>query len=114
MNSGTMFHELSEFFNRNFFNQNGTVKILTYDGVYVYNVFCVMETKITFNYIQTNFGTDEEYVSFINTLAKKSKRKKQNPTFTADDRILTLSTCTNAHNSAYRYCISAYLVEIQT
>ena len=114
MNSGAMFHELSEFFSRSFFNKYGTIKILTYDGVYVYNVFCVMETKITFNYIQTEFTSDAEYVSFINTLAKKSRRKKTNPVFTADDRILTLSTCTNAHNSAYRYCISAYLVEIQT
>lgn len=114
MNSGTMFHELSEFFYTNFYKQYGTIKILTYDGVYVYNVFCVMETKITFNYIQTDFSTDEEYLSFINTLAKKSRRKKENPVFTADDRLLTLSTCTNAHNSAYRYCISAYLVEIQT
>lgn len=114
MNTGTMFHELSNFFSKSFFNQYGTIKILTYDGVYVYNVFCVMETKITFNYIQTDFSTDDEYLSFINTLAKKSSRKKENPVFTADDRLLTLSTCTNAHNSAYRYCISAYLVEIQT
>lgn len=114
MNTGAMFHQLSEFFSRSFFNKYGTVKILTYDGVYVYNVFCVMETEISFNYIQTDFASDEEYVAFINTLAKKSRRKKDNPKFTAEDRIITLSTCTNAHNNAYRYCISAYLVEIQT
>lgn len=114
MNTGAMFHDLSEFFNKKFFNEHGTIKILTYDGIYVYEVFCVMETEITFNYIQTDFSTDEDFISFAKTLAKKSRRKKESYNFGANDRILTLSTCTNAHNSSYRYCISAYLKEIQT
>ncbi len=114
MNTGAMFHQLSDFFNKNFFNKNGTIRILTYDGVYVYKVFCVMETKITYNYIQTNFPTGDDFVSFVNDLAKKSRYKKDRPVFSESDKILTLSTCTNAHNNSYRYCISAYLEEIQT
>jgi len=114
MNSGAMFHELSEFFSKSFFNEYGTIKILTYDGVYVYDVYCVMRTRITFNYIKTDFTTDAEFVSFMNTMAKKSQYSKDRPAFTEKDRILTLSTCTNSHDSSRRYCISAYLREIQT
>ena len=114
MNSGAMFHELSEFFNRSFFNQYGTIKILTYNGVYVYDVYCVMRARVTFNYIKTDFETDEDFVSFVNSLEKKSQFTKEHNKFTGEDRVLTLSTCTNSHNSTYRYCISAYLKEIQT
>lgn len=113
MNSGAMFHQLSKFFNKSFFKENGTVRILTDDGVYVYEIYSVSEVKATFNYIQTYFSTDEEFMELVGELVKKSKYQNEPYEFDKDDKLLTLSTCTNAHNNAYRYCISAYLVEIQ-
>ena len=39
--------------------------------------------------------------------------KVDDVTFDENDKILTLSTCTNAHNANERYSLQAVLVEIR-
>ena len=45
-------------------------------------------------YIQSNFSSDEEYISFLNTIKNRSTYK-YDVNISKEDKILTLSTCTN-------------------
>ncbi len=77
----------------------------------VWQVFAWYETTTAFNYINTYFSGDAEYVEFLNSLQSKnmvSAFEKFN--FTPEDRILTLSTCKGV-NSDVRIAIHAVLVK---
>lgn len=114
MNAGTMFYDLSKFFGSSFYkNNDNTVTILTDDGVYIYRVYTVFRSSVQYNFIRTLFGSNAEYLLFANEMAEHSRYQKTGHVFTKDDRLLTLTTCTNDHDSGYRYVIGAYLEEIR-
>jgi len=64
----------------------------------VFQVFSIYVTDIKFNYIKTSFASDDEYVSFLKQIRKKSTTPLPAVSLSADDRILTFSTCTAADN----------------
>ena len=59
-------------------------------------------------YIQTSFSDNTEYESFLETITNRSV-KNFNVQLTADDTILTLSTCAN--NNEYRVVLHAKLIK---
>ncbi len=113
--SGKMFSELDKFFTKSFFNTYKNIYIYTENGIYVYEVFNVTKMSIEVDYIQTRFELPKDFIEFGYAMKAHSIYQKEikDVQFGADDRILTLSTCTNAHNAAERYCIQAKLVEIK-
>ncbi|MGM9681383.1 MAG: class B sortase [Eubacteriales bacterium] len=111
--SGTMFSSLGNYFTKSFFNAHPYIYLYTMDGIFVYEVFNVSKVSSSSDYIRTYFKTPEDFVAFAEDKAASSVFVKEDLTFTGDDRILTLSTCTNAHNPAERYCIQAILVEVR-
>ena len=77
----------------------------------VWQVFAWYETTTAFNYIRTYFSNDTDYVNFLNTLQSKNTISAfESFQFTADDRILTLSTCKGS-NSDVRIAMHAVLVK---
>lgn len=115
MMSGAMFSCISDFFNRNYFNENRYIYIYTEAGIYVYKTFSIRKIKVNkdVSYITTYFANDEDYVAFLNKQKKDSAVKVDDITLTAESKIITLSTCTNAHNDNERYSLQAVLVDIQ-
>lgn len=115
MLSGAMFSCISDFFNRNYFNENRYIYIYTDQGIYVYKTFNIYKVKIDkdVSYIRRNFESGEEFVDFCNSMLQKSAVKVDDVDFNENDRIITLSTCTNSHNDNERYCLQAKLVEIR-
>lgn len=115
MMSGAMFSCISDFFSRNYFNENRYIYIYTESGIYVYKTFSIRKIKVNkdVSYITTYFATDDDYVAFLNKQKKDSAVKVDDVTLTAESKIITLSTCTNAHNDNERYSLQAVLVEIQ-
>lgn len=113
VNSGTMFSCLCNYFTKSYFNAHPEIYLYTMDGIFVYEVFNVSKVSSTSDYIRTYFKTPEDFVTFAQEKAASSVFVNEDITFTGDDRILTLSTCTNAHNPAERYCIQAKLVEVR-
>jgi len=95
-NRVTMFHSLRYYVrNPNFFKDHPYIIITTDCNVMVYEIFATFTTCINFNYIQVKFDEPEEFEKLLSELIKRSiYRPKGIPT--ADDKILTLSTCTNA------------------
>jgi len=64
----------------------------------VFQVFSIYVTDIKFNYIKTWFSSDDEYVDFLKQIRKKNTTPLPAVSLTADDRILTFSTCTASEN----------------
>ncbi len=94
MNTATiMFAPLLEFAISEEAFQNKTVNIITRDGVYTYEIFSVYDTKASYNYTQTYFSSDAEFINFAERCKSKSIYQKD-VEFTADSKLLTLSTCT--------------------
>lgn len=113
LTSGTMFSILSKYFTKSFLDEHPDVYIYTNGGIYIYRIFNVAKVAASSGYIRSYFPDGASFVEFANKMAAKSVHKDENLTFDEGDRILTLSTCTNAHISSERYCIQAKLVEIR-
>lgn len=115
MMSGAMFSCISDFFSKSYFNENRYIYIYTEEGIYVYKTFSIRKIKVNkdVSYITTYFANDEDYVTFLNKQKKDSAVKVDDITLTAESKIITLSTCTNAHNDNERYSLQAVLVDIQ-
>lgn len=109
MSSGVMFQNLTYFENKDFYNENKIITVNTLYGNYLFEVFSVYETPISFLYIKTNFYTRTAWLDFINEVKDKSMHESDIE-LKEEDVVLTLSTCTNRHDSNYRFVIHAKLL----
>jgi sortase B len=108
MKNGTMFHNLMEYKDEDFFRAH---RVFRFDTLYEdceWEIFSAYVTSTEFYYIQTNFSGDEEWLSFLNTVRQKSKFDT-GVQLTADDVVITLSTCTYEFDNA-RFVIHARLI----
>lgn len=88
--------------------RNQLINIITPDGLYVYKLFSIYDTKSTYNYIETYFATDDDFMSFVERCKDRSIWESDveiKPT----DRILTLSTCT-VRGDGMRWALHAVLI----
>ncbi len=115
MSSGAMFACISDFFSRSYFMENRYIYIYTENGIYVYKTFSIRKIRVDkdVSYITTYFATGDKFVQFSTKQLNASAVKPGDVTFSENDSIITLSTCTNAHRDTERYSLQAVLVEIQ-
>jgi len=73
-----------------------------------WKVFSIYKVPLTSDYLFTEFSTDEEFVSFANSLKSRSVYDF-GVTINDDDKILTLSTCQNSGKN--RLVVHAVLVK---
>ncbi len=106
--SGTMFHDVEKFFNEEMFN-NTYIVIYTMDGIYYYEPFAIYKAKYDYQYFRTGFSSADDFIAFTDEIQGNSSLTKDIE-FTENDRVLTLSTCTNIINSE-RYALHARLVK---
>lgn len=72
---------------------NHFIKIQTGDVNTVWQVFSWYETTSTADYTRINFSSDQEFIDYANKLQSRNQIPQlQTFTFTADSKILTLST----------------------
>jgi sortase B len=109
---GQMFHELTKFLDPTFFKNNRYVTIYTLDGVYRYEVFAMYQTISTYRYCQLAFANDRLFGEWCAEMKANSLHAIDVGEFTADSKILTLSTCTNGVQTD-RYALQAKLVSIE-
>lgn len=91
--NGTMFHDVLKFDDEEFFN-NTLIYIYTLDGAYIYKPFSIYQTASDYNYIQTAFDSESEFLSFADKV-KGNSHIASDESIAAGDKIITLSTCTN-------------------
>ena len=109
---GHMFHQLTRFLDKSFFEEHKYVTIYSFSGVYKYEIFSIYETEATYKYCQFSFETDEEFIEWCNEMKNNSIYKRETPEFTPQTKILTLSTCTNGEET-HRYSVQARLVSVE-
>src|SRR5699024_8753004 len=92
MKDGSMFQHITKFLDEDFFNEHRTIEFDTLYEHYEAEVFAVYNTLTTFDYIQTYFENDTDYETLLTDIKGNSKFKTD-VEVTADDKIITLSTC---------------------
>ena len=114
--SVSMFHDVTLFFQKEYF-ENYYVYVYTMDGLYIYEPFAVYEAAYDDEYFRMEFASAEEFLEFAAEAQTLSEAKDPDSfqlltkdfTFTEQDRILTLSTCTNGYYTQ-RYALHAKLI----
>ena len=109
--SGSMFHGVELFKDEEIF-KSALIYIYTMDGVYIYQPFSFYDTRAASGYIRTGFESKEDFVQFSAEMRERS-RFDSGPVVDEDDRIITLSTCTNTSADG-RYALHAVLVDYIT
>lgn len=98
----SMFTEVANYQYSNFFNNHPTVYFDIGDDSTEYEVvgaIIINMNKKTYNYTRSNFGNGDDFIDFVTTLYDNCSVKKDGVTFSENDSVITLSTCTNRNNS---------------
>lgn len=112
MLNGSMFASLHNFEDEDFFDENNTIFLLTKDKVYTYLIYAAY-TYDDRHILNSFFFDDKEVVQeyFDSTLDPHTYNGnvRERVELTADDHVLTLSTCTNGAANT-RYLVQGVLV----
>ena len=73
-----------------------------------WQIFSIYTIPVTTDYLETEFNSDGDYLSFLNMLSKRSIYDFKQ-TLTAEDKILTLATCSNGTKN--RLVVHAKLIK---
>lgn len=92
MRDDTMFNQLTKFLEEDFFINNSTIYFDTQYASYDAIIFSAYYTTTDFYYIQTDFNTEDEFLSLVEEMKEKSLYKRD-VEINEGDTILTLSTC---------------------
>ncbi|HLR09386.1 MAG TPA: class B sortase [Bacillota bacterium] len=92
MKDGSMFKHLTKFLDRDFFTNHRTFDFDTLYDSYNAEIFAVYNTTTDFNYIQTDFDSDEDFEQLLADIRNESLYETDVDVDT-DDQIITLSTC---------------------
>lgn len=112
MRNGSMFGSLKKFRNAEYFEENDTIYIYVQGHILKYKIYSAFVHDDSHILYSFDFENTEEYQKFIDmTLNPKTKVKnvREGVKVTTDDRIITLSTCTNKDTE--RYLVVAVLEE---
>ena len=103
---GSMFASLRNVLKENWYSDenNLTIKLYLPSGEIQYKVFSVYEIRAESYYTTPTFASDATFLEFLNTI-KSHSIHNFNVDLTAEDQILTLSTCSN--NNAFRTVLHA-------
>lgn len=99
---GTLKNILTEEWKNN--TDNHIIPFITENEKSEYQVFSVYKIEIEDYYITTNFETNNEFQRFVNVIKSRSEKDFEIDV-SANDNILTLSTC--ADNNKYRIVLHA-------
>jgi len=106
MRDGSMFTALMKYKKKqSFFEENSIIRFDTLYEEIKWEIFSVYITTADDPYTTISFSSDEEYLKFLEKIKRKSMYKKDME-LTADDQILTLSTCTYEYDDA-RFVVHA-------
>ncbi len=109
MTNGTMFNHVTRFYDASVF-YNTQIVVYTFDGIYTYEPFNIFSTHSAFPYFTTYFPEKQDMIDFCQEMQSYSKHNR-GLTFTGDEKLLTLSTCTNVGDG--RYVLHARLIKVE-
>lgn len=101
MANGSMFGDIAEFKRKSFLKKHPYVYIATADTVRKYEIFAAYETPVDSKTYEIDFSQE--------ALAHYEKNADKSVSITADDKILTLSTCVGDGTYETRWVVQAVL-----
>lgn len=104
MKDGSMFASLKKFRNKEFRQRHPSFSVYTSTGAYEYQVFATYTTSPDSVAYTVGFANDEEFMNYIN-IVKNWSDVDYGVDVTAEDKIITLSTCVN--DNVDRYVVHA-------
>ena len=110
--SGVMFGTLYKTANKDWYT-NPENQIITFNTLYEnmkFQIFSIYRVPKTNDYLKVYFKDDNDFLDFISLVQNRSIYNF-NVTVTKDDKILTLSTCSN--NGTKRLVIHAKLIDTE-
>ena len=105
---GSLVWALKESWYKN--SDNWYIKLSTPNSNTVWKIFSIYQIKPEIYYLKTYFDTDLEHQEFLDTLTKRSIYNFDE-VLTTDDKILTLSTCTD--DGTRRVVIHAKMIKVE-
>lgn len=110
MNDGSMFTCIQNYSSQSFYEYNPRAILYTPDGAYSVEFFSGYVTAAKGDPWKLSFSSDQQYLDWLNSLAGRSDFSAD-ISFSASDRVLTLSTCSHAFENA-RYVLHGVLREM--
>ena len=110
MKNGSMFRSIVEYESQEYYEEHPTLYFLTPEKNYRVEVFAGYVTPSTSDTYTFNFAGEEEFAAYLEDAISRSDFDAK-AEVTAEDKILTLSTCTYAYDEA-RYVLQGKLVEL--
>jgi sortase B len=114
MKNGSMFKGLHKYKDKKFFSENSEILIYQEGRILRYKIFAAYVYDSRHIMLSFDFDDANIYRSYLNSvLTKKDMSSNIDTTIgvTAEDKIITLSTCNN--NDSQRYLVQAVLLSIQ-
>jgi sortase B len=108
MKNGTMFGAVLRYESRWNFENKPIIEFDTIYGDEKWEIFSAYKTDTSFDYIRTDFASDEEFQQYLDTV-KAMSLHKSDVEVTASDQILTLSTCYHGIKNG-RFVVHAKLI----
>lgn len=115
MKNGTMFHDLMNYKQKDFFDEYKYIYFLWGDTQTVWEIYLATiipsTDGFTINYIATRFADDNNFASYMAEMIAYAKTMSpsnidDSVTISATDQVLTLSTCTYEYDNS-RFAVQA-------
>ena len=106
---GMMFNQLAKFGEKEFFDSHSEIYIYTEEGKFVFKLFSFYRADYMYNFRQVRFLSDMDYLQYLAKMQGNSWFTREGVTFGAEDRIITMYTCTNDNVKTNRYVAVAVL-----
>lgn len=115
MKDGSMFASLHNFKDRDYFDKNREILIYTPEHIYHYLIFAAYtydDRHLLNSFDFSNKEVFEDYLEEVYNLRSMDAYFVEEPKVTADDKIITLSTCVG-NNASARYLVQGVLTEME-
>ena len=93
MKDGSMFAALHYYADADYYKEHKEFHVFTEDHHYVYKVLSAYVTSLDGICYRTGFGSDEDYVNFLYSIAGACPYETDYGELTADRKVITMSTC---------------------
>lgn len=101
MKNQTMFGKLRTLLSKNLWQEDPYFWILTPDGNYRYRMFSLHEVRTSSDVYALFGGADDSFVQWAENMQADSAADLEDVSFTAESRVVTLSTCTQDEDSRF-------------
>lgn len=109
MKDGSMFASLTRYRDQSYFEDHSAMQLYTPDGVYSIELFAGIVADGDYEFVRTRFEDEADFLIYIDELKRESSFHSE-VKLTAQDRIVSLVTCSYEFNNA-RYALFGKLVE---